>query len=125
RLVRQVPEVADILGSTWREHTARVESFLAAAAPATAGAAATPPGTTAARRLLAPPGFAKFVASLEKTGADPPRATWQMAFARHAGAVYAYPARWPPGRRFACWCGSPKKYQRCCGAPASKGNGRR
>jgi hypothetical protein len=124
RLVRQVPEVADILGSTWREHTARVESFLAAAAPATAGAAATTPGTGAAQMLLAHADFAKFVAYLQNTGADPRLSTVQTAFTRHAGAGYAYPARWPPGRRFPCWCGSPKKYQRCCGAPASKGNAR-
>jgi hypothetical protein len=125
RLVRQVPEVADILGSTWREHTARVESFLAVTAPATAGAAATTPGTGAAQMLLAHADFAKFVAYLEKAQADPRRSTVQTAFTRHAGAGYAYPARWPPGKRFPCWCGSPKKYQRCCGAPASKGNGRR
>ncbi|HEV2240328.1 MAG TPA: SEC-C domain-containing protein [Streptosporangiaceae bacterium] len=125
RLVGQVPEVADILGSTWREHTARVESFLAAAAPATAGAAATTPGTGAAQMLLAHADFARFVAYLQNTGASPRLSTVQTAFTRHAGAGYAYPARWPPGRRFPCWCGSPKKYQRCCGALVSKGNGRR
>jgi len=125
RLVRQVAGVADILGSPWREHTARVESFLAAVAPGTAGAAPTPAGTGAAQVLLAHADFAKFVAYLERTGADPRLSTVQTAFTRHAGAGYAYPARWPPGKRYPCWCGSQKKYQRCCGAPASTSNGRR
>ncbi len=125
RLVRQVPGVADILASPWRQHTARVESFLAAVAPSTAGAAPTPAGTGAAQVLLAHADFAKFVAYLERTGADPRLSTVQTAFTRHAGAGYAYPARWPPGKRYPCWCGSHKKYQRCCGAPATTSNGRR
>lgn len=119
RLVRQVPEVAGILGSPWREHTARVESFLTAVAPSTPGAAPAPAGTAGAQVLLAHADFAKFVAWLEKTGADPRRSAVQMAFTRHAGAGYAYPARWPPGKRFPCWCGSHKNYRRCCGSRAS------
>jgi hypothetical protein len=26
---------------------------------------------------------------------------------------------WPPGRNDPCWCGSGRKYKRCCGSPAS------
>jgi len=106
RLVRQVPDLTGILGGTWREHTARVESFMSAAVPAD--------GT--ARLLLAHADFAKFTAYLEEAGADPRLSTVQTAFTRHAGAGYHYPARWPPGRRYPCWCGSHRKYPRCCGS---------
>ncbi len=106
RLVRQVPDLTGILGATWREHTARVESFMSAAVP-TAG---TP------RLLLTHADFAKFTAYLERAGADPRLSTVQTAFTRHAGAGYQYPARWPPGHRYPCWCGSHRKYSRCCGA---------
>jgi tetratricopeptide (TPR) repeat protein len=31
----------------------------------------------------------------------------------HPGQLIA----WPPGRNDACWCGSTRKYKKCCGAP--------
>jgi hypothetical protein len=125
RLVRQLPELAAILGSPWREHTGRVESFLAGVAPGQAGAAPVTAVTGAAQVLLAHADFAKFAAYLETTGADPRLSTVQTAFTRHAGAGYAYPVRWPPGQRGECWCGSHKKYQRCCGEPPSSTKRRR
>jgi hypothetical protein len=105
RIVRQVPELSGILGGPWREHTARVESFMSAAVPAV--------GTA---RLLAHADFAKFTTYLERAGADPCASTVQTAFTRHAGAGYHYPARWPPGRRYPCWCGSHRRYPLCCGS---------
>lgn len=30
---------------------------------------------------------------------------------------------WPPGRNEACWCGSPRKYKKCCGTPAGASRG--
>lgn len=107
RLVRQVPDLTGILGGTWRQHTAQVESFMSAALPADG----------AARLLLAHADFAMFAAYLEQAGADPRLSTVQTAYTRHAGAGYHYPARWPPGRRYPCWCGSHRKYPRCCGLP--------
>jgi hypothetical protein len=113
RLVRQVPEVTGILGGTWREHTARAESFMSVAAQGTVGTLPL---------LLAHADFAKFAAYLEQAGADPRLSAVQTGFTRHAGAGYHYPARWPPGGRYPCWCGSHRKYQRCCGAaPATTG----
>jgi SEC-C motif-containing protein len=41
------------------------------------------------------------------------RATF-VAAERDAGAG----RRWPPGRNEPCWCGSERKYKRCCGALA-------
>jgi len=109
RLVRHVPDLAGVLGETWREHTTRVESFLSA----TAG----PVGSTTL--LLAHADFPKFAAYLTRSAADPRLSTVQTAFTRHSGAGYHYPARWPPGRRYPCWCDSHRKYQNCCGAAAA------
>ena len=116
RLVRQVPDLTGILGGTWREHTALVESFMSAAVPADG----------AARLLLAHADFDKFTAYLEHAGADPRPSPVQTAFTRHAGAGYHYPARWPPDRRYPCWCGSHRKYPRCCGSqPATSSSHQR
>ena len=30
---------------------------------------------------------------------------------------------WPPGRNATCWCGSTRKYKKCCGAPTAGGHG--
>jgi hypothetical protein len=30
---------------------------------------------------------------------------------------------WPPERNAACWCGSGRKYKKCCGAPLGAGSG--
>jgi len=35
--------------------------------------------------------------------------------AREQGRVHS----WPPGRNQMCWCGSERKYKKCCGAPAT------
>lgn len=40
--------------------------------------------------------------------------------AQYAADVARDPARtipWPPGRNDPCWCGSGRKYKKCCGAP--------
>jgi hypothetical protein len=89
RLVRQVPDIAGILGGPWREHTARIESFMTAA---------DTPGSTEPL-LLAHADFTKFTAYLENSAADPRLSPVQTAFTRHAGAGYHYPAHWPSGRR--------------------------
>jgi hypothetical protein len=49
-------------------------------------------------------------------GADPDdaRADYAADLARtHPDEVIA----WPPGRNASCWCGSSRKYKKCCGAP--------
>lgn len=109
RVVHQVPELRDVLGSPWRGHTARVEQAMA-------NANATPASSGAAQLSLAAAEFEKFVQYLERTGADPRLAAVMTAFTEHAGAGYQHPASWPPGRRDPCWCGSKKRYQRCCAA---------
>lgn len=112
RVVRQVPELREVLGSPWRGHTARVEQAMANAAAANT----TPAGGGAAQPSLAAADYEKFVQYLERTGADPRLAAVMTAFTEHAGTGYKHAARWPPGRRDPCWCGSKKRYHRCCAA---------
>jgi hypothetical protein len=109
RVVRQVPELRDLLGSPWRGHTARIEQAMA-------NANTIPPSSGATQLSLAAAEYEKFVQYLERTGADPRLAAVMTAFTEHAGAGYQHPASWPPGRRDPCWCGSKKRYQRCCAA---------
>ena len=43
--------------------------------------------------------------------------------ARYAADVARDPSRtitWPPGRNDPCWCGSGRKYKRCCGVPGAE-----
>ncbi len=43
--------------------------------------------------------------------------------ARYAGDVGRDPSgriAWPPGRNDRCWCGSSRKYKKCCGAPGAE-----
>lgn len=46
-------------------------------------------------------------------GEDPARARASYAAAMPPDDLIA----WPPGRNDACWCGSTRKYKRCCGLP--------
>jgi len=58
-------------------------------------------------------GFAEF---LERTGGDPMQEQVRLDY---AGEVCAQgrTIAWPPGRNQPCWCGSGRKYKRCCAAP--------
>ena len=57
-------------------------------------------------------GFADY---LERTGGDPAQEQVRLAY---AGEVHAQgrTIAWPPGRNQPCWCGSGRKYKRCCAA---------
>ncbi len=114
RVVRQVPELQGILGAPWRDHTARVERAMVAA---TASDAARARGG-AAQLSVAAAEYEMFAQYLERTGADPRLAAVMTAFTDHARSAPQHPAPWPPGRRDPCWCGSKKRYQRCCGEHA-------
>lgn len=57
------------------------------------------------------------VAQLENHGASPAQAADELPEAlveQLAGVDDGTP--WPPGRNDPCWCGSERKYKRCCGA---------
>jgi tetratricopeptide (TPR) repeat protein len=60
-------------------------------------------------------GFAEY---LRATGGDPAEESVRLAYAEQArkqGRVIS----WPPGRNQPCWCGSARKYKKCCGAPVT------
>jgi tetratricopeptide (TPR) repeat protein len=74
--------------------------------------------TGAARLLIAPLRAAEldqWVADHEPDEDDPAQLR-----ARYAADLGRDPSRtipWPPGRNEPCWCGSGRKYKKCCGAP--------
>ena len=78
--------------------------------------------TGAARLLIAPLRAAElkqWVADHEPDEDDPAQLR-----ARYAADMGRDPSRaiaWPPARNEPCWCGSGRKYKKCCGAPGSGG----
>ncbi len=107
RLVAQVPDITGLLGITWQQHRANVESALRAAQLQGNGVALS----------LVRAEFVAYVGFLEKTGADPRLPEAMTAFTGFA-AKHQKQNRWPPGRLDRCWCDSGRRYSRCCGAPA-------
>ncbi len=59
-----------------------------------------------------------FAAYLEETGGDPAEEKVRLAYAEDAYAQGRHMS-WPPGRNELCWCGSGRKYKKCCGDPRS------
>jgi hypothetical protein len=58
----------------------------------------------------------EFSAYLERTGQDPLEEPTRLSYSNEAhnrGLVLT----WPPERNKPCWCGSHRKYKKCCGAP--------
>ena len=50
----------------------------------------------------------------DREGNDPAESATRAAYGAHLG--YLERTRpWPPGRNEPCWCGSGKKYKKCCG----------
>ncbi|WP_200834412.1 SEC-C metal-binding domain-containing protein [Amycolatopsis alkalitolerans] len=52
----------------------------------------------------------------ELTGAEPDSVETFERLAILAG-IAGDGIPWPPGRNEPCWCGSERKYKKCCGAP--------
>lgn len=65
---------------------------------------------------LVPGDVDDFAAYLERTGGDPADEQTRLAY---SSEVYDQGGQlpWPPGRNKPCWCGSNRKYKKCCGAP--------
>lgn len=78
--------------------------------------------TGAARLLIAPlraGELRQWVADHEPDEEDP--AQLRARYAADLGRDPSLTIPWPPGRNEPCWCGSGRKYKRCCGAPRSGG----
>lgn len=57
-----------------------------------------------------------FTAYLERTGEDPAEEQTRLSYANEVYDRGQF-VTWPPERNKACWCGSHRKYKKCCGAP--------
>ncbi len=51
---------------------------------------------------------------LDRTGTDVSEESTRLAYAEEA-RVRGETSTWPPGRNQPCWCGSMRKYKKCCG----------
>jgi SEC-C motif len=116
RVTRQLPELATILGSPWRGHTARVQAAMTGevcppdpAGPAHIEAA----GSIVRPHALVAADFSQFAQFLEWSRADPLDPSTMTAFGALGRDVPA-PVRWPPKDRAPCWCGSGNRYRNCC-----------
>jgi tetratricopeptide (TPR) repeat protein len=71
---------------------------------------------TAAGRhpVIAPLEVERLVAYAREQGLDPNSGKARAGFAA-AAALGGAVLEWPPGRNEPCWCGSGRKYKRCCG----------
>ncbi len=71
--------------------------------------------TTGRRPLVAPLRVDELTEHAERRGLDPADASARAGLAAdlaRRGKVIA----WPPARNEPCWCGSGRKYKRCCAA---------
>jgi len=70
--------------------------------------------------VIAPVQVAPFTAWCAEREREPDSAEARSEYAAHLAAT-ADPSliAWPPGRNEPCWCGSGRKYKKCCAAPTS------
>jgi len=68
-------------------------------------------------RAVAPILVDEYTAWCEERGEEPEDARAGYAADRFAGGAAI---AWPPGRNAPCWCGSRRKYKKCCGAAAAR-----
>ena len=71
----------------------------------------------AAQIILVPAsadGLARFA---ERTRGDPGEEHTRQAY---MDEIVSTGIEWPPARNAACWCGSSRKYKKCCGNPAAR-----
>ncbi|QUR69573.1 hypothetical protein F6B93_03880 [Mycobacterium spongiae] len=73
---------------------------------------------------IAPVRVAPFTAWCAEQG-RPPDSNARASYAdRLAADSDPSVVTWPPGRNEPCWCGSRRKYKKCCAAPTSTKSGR-
>jgi len=64
--------------------------------------------------------FTRWVAENEPDEQDP--AQLRARYAADLGRDRSRTIAWPPGRNEPCWCGSGRKYKKCCAAPSPDGS---
>ncbi len=78
--------------------------------------------TGAARLRIAPLRAAELTQWVTDHGSDEDDpAQLRAGYAADMGRDPSRTISWPPGRNQPCWCGSGRKYKKCCGAPGSGG----
>jgi hypothetical protein len=110
RLVRQVPVLREVVGRSWPDHTWLVESALRQ------GTRRQPGELVRQTAELATADFDNFTSFLQSNQADPRDRAAMTAYGLSESATPV--VTWPPRPRKACWCGSGRRYQDCCGACA-------
>jgi hypothetical protein len=66
--------------------------------------------------LVTPIDVAGLLSFAEREGLDPARRDTRLAYTRSL-ARSGRGMSWPPERNAPCWCGSGRKYKKCCGCP--------
>lgn len=105
RLLEAWPSVAEGYGMTHVEHRRLVERHLRELADARG------------RVRLATAAFDDYVAFAAERDHESGDSSTRAMYAAHL-AHLGRSTDWPPGRNAACWCGSQRKYKKCCGAPS-------
>ena len=105
------PAVRDDRGDivSHAEYCRRLEHRLREATQAGLGAVRIAPLRTAA--------YSAWLKTHPEQGRDP--AQLRAGYAADLGRDPAQVIAWPPGRNAACWCGSGRKYKKCCAAPTA------
>ena len=67
---------------------------------------------------IMPLDVAGLLAYAEREDADPASRTTRLAYTTWLYDTGRDNIPWPPGRNGPCWCGTGRKYKKCCGSPA-------
>jgi tetratricopeptide (TPR) repeat protein len=101
-LLRRWPQLADAYGDEHAQHRSLVEQRLRALS-------ADHPRVGVAFGVVA-----EYVGFAEEHGHDGADSSTRAFYAAHLHQI-GRTTPWPPGRNEPCWCGSAKKYKKCCG----------
>lgn len=101
-LLQRWPQLAESHGADHAEHTAVVERRLRELAG------------QGLKLSVADADVADYLSFAEREDKDPTESATRAAYGAHLGFLRRT-RPWPPGRNGPCWCGSGRKYKKCCG----------
>lgn len=104
RLLERWPEVAEAYGEDHDEHRRLVERHVRQLAERR-------PGLSVGAGSLD-----EYLAFAAGRGEHVMDSSTRASYAAHLGRLGIRLTDWPPGRNAPCWCGSGRKYKKCCGA---------
>ncbi|MGY4967430.1 SEC-C metal-binding domain-containing protein [Streptomyces sp. 900105245] len=108
QLIARWPAAADAYGTDHRDHTRRIEDMLSTLADDGVVHLGVAHGT-----------ITDFNTYIGGEDTSPEDGSTRAAYAADLAARgKAHP--WPPPRNSPCWCGSDRKYKKCCGSPATR-----